>query len=548
MLQQLSIRNYTIIRELSADFGEGFSVITGETGAGKSVLLEALSFVLGERADSSVLKDKSKKCVVEALFFIKEYGLAPFFTENDLDYDDTCLIRREISPQGKSRTFINDTPVSLRTLQQLTAHLADIHYQHGNLLLQDKHFQLQLVDQAAHLQASHQEYMETYRQYLQLQKKQKELQEQHALQDADYLRFLHEELQAAHLEAGEQQHLEQELQMLSHAAEIKQQLFAAYQTISGEETDLLSLLKEVGNHVQHAGRYQNELSELNQRVDSVIIELEDIAVELNRAQEKVEYTPDRISAMQERLDTLYNLQRKHHVQDEAGLLHKADEIAQTLQKADEAREMESQIQKELKEVEKILRQKAEQLHKQRAEALPAICQKLIWQLQHMQMPHARISIDLKEVPFNEGGCDDAEILFSANAGMALQPLSKIASGGEMSRVMLAVKTLISEKNVLPTIIFDEIDSGVSGEVTMRMAEVMRSLSRYSQVIAISHQAQIASRADKHYLVYKETVDGETFSHIKLLNREENLLEIAKMISDGKASDASIRMAERLING
>ena len=547
MLQQLSISNYTIIQHLDILFKEGFSVITGETGAGKSILLDALSLVLGERADTAVLRDKNKKSVVEATFFIKHYGLENYFHQNDIDYDDYCLIRREISPQGKSRAFINDSPVSLNTLQQLTVRLVDIHSQHENLLLRDKHFQLQLIDQSAHLQETVKEYRKNYQQYLQLQQEYKQLQADHYLQDIDYLEFLYKELKEAQLQEGEQKQLEDALEQMNHAAEIKKNIYMAYQSLSGEEDNLISHLKEVNYNVQHALKYQKGLSELNERLSASIIELEDIANELNREQEITDFTPERMVATQERLDRLYNLQQKHRVNDEAGLLEKELEIEHKLNRASKAMEEEGQLKFRISQLEQQLQEKAKQLHQKRKAAIPNICRMLKEQLKQMHMPHAETTIQLQESGLNANGCDEADIQFSANAGMPLQPISKIASGGEMSRFMLAVKALIVEKNVLPTIIFDEIDSGVSGEVSSKMAEIMKGIARYSQVIAITHQAQIASCASNHYKVYKETKEGQTYSNIKELNSEENIQEIAKMISDGRITASSIQMAESLIN-
>ena len=546
MLQHLCIQNYTIIHHLEVDFREGFTVITGETGAGKSILLDALALVLGGRADTSVLRYPEKKSVVEAHFRISQMGLEPFFEQNDIDYDELCIIRREISPQGKSRAFINDTPVSLHLLQQLTGRLVDIHSQHANLLLQDKHFQLQMIDQSAHIQAPLKDYQQDFRQYLQLQQARKQLQEKHALQDLDYLSYLFQELQAAKLQAGEQQQLEEKLEELNHATEIKQHLYSAFQLLAGEEENLISRLKEVFYQLQYAQRYQKDLAETGQRMDSLLIELEDLAGEINRAQEKMDYQPESMAKLEERLDLLYNLQQKHHVNDEAGLLEKADEIGQQLRHANEAGEEEEKLKREIEALELRLQQKADALHRQRAAVLPMIEAHLERQLQHMHMPHAKITVSLQQVPLNANGGDEAVIRFSANAGVAPQPIAKIASGGEMSRVMLAIKTLIAEKNVLPTILFDEIDNGVSGEVSARMGEIMRDIARFSQVIAITHQAQIASKGDQHYMVYKETRNGETFSNIKVLDKEENLHEIAKMISDGRVTDSSLQMAESLV--
>ena len=546
MLLQLTIQNYIIISELSISFGEGFSVITGETGAGKSILAGALSFVLGQRADTSVLFDKTRKSVVEALFSIEEPDLEGFFTENDIDNGDECLLRREITPQGKSRTFINDTPVSLAILRQLAEKLIDIHSQHANLLLQNKHFQLQMIDQFAHLQPELEAYRKCYRERLSLQRQYSRLQSENNLQETDYLMFIDNELEQAHLREGEQQELEKELEELTHAEETKQRLYeACQQTVEGEE-NIIGALQNVLNRLQQAERYRKSLAETTERMESALIELKDLATEIRREMENTAYNPERAEELRDRLNLLNSLQQKHRVADEAGLLQKHAEIREKLQRAEKASEAEQEIQKALEDNLKQLTEKAEKLHIMRKKALPEMQETLLRRLAQMQMPHARAEITLNPTAFDENGEDEAEILFSANAGVGLQPLAKIASGGEMSRVMLAVKALISQKNILPTILFDEIDSGVSGEVTVRMAGVMRDIAKYSQVIAITHQPQIAAQADAHYLVFKETAGNRTRSDIRRLSPEESREAVARMSGDGELTATSLRLADELM--
>ena len=546
MLQQLTITNYTIIQKLSIHFEEGFSVISGETGAGKSILAGALSFVLGQRADSSVLYDKTRKCVVEALFRTHDKRLVPFFTDNDLDYsEDECLIRREINPTGKSRSFINDTPVQLSTLRQLSEQLIDIHSQHATLLLQNSRFQLQLIDQYAHLQPELDRYRKLYRDYLRLQQEYRQLQAD-GMQDSQYLQFLFQEFENAKLKEGEQRQLEDELEMLTHAEEIKQSLYESACILDEGDDNMIGSLREVRQKLQHAARYQGTLQALADRIGSVQIELEDLTNEIRREQERTDYRPERTELVRDRLDLIYSLQQKHQVPDEAGLLQKEREIHQQLLNADAADAAKEALQQQMSQCRQQMAEAAGLLHKLREAALPEMQRTLAQRLAQMNMPHGRVEILLHATTFNEYGEDDADYLFSANAGIPPQPLAKIASGGEMSRVMLAVKALISQKNVLPTILFDEIDSGVSGEVSTNMADVMRDISAYSQVIAITHQAQIAAKADTQYLVYKETSDNITRSNIRRLSSDERRKEIARMVGDGALSDASLRLAESLL--
>ena len=546
MLLQLTVRNYTIIRQLAVRFGEGFSVITGETGAGKSVLTDAIAFVLGQRADTSVLYDKSQKSYVEAVFRIEDPSLSAFFTENNLDFEEECILRREITPQGKSRNFINDTPVPLSTLRQLSERLIDIHSQHANLLLRKKQFQLQLIDRYGHLQPA----LENYRQhFLALQELQGELQRLQAgnnTQDIDYISFLYNELESAHLSEGEQQSLEDEWEQLTHAEEIKQWLYEAGNSLDEADDSLIGGLQQVQHRMQQAARYRPVTGELSERMESAIIELKDIAAEIRNEQESVQYDPERAENIRQRLNLLNTLQQKHRVQDEAGLLQKAQEFRQKLQKAEESSGTEQRLLKQIAERRKQLEAAAEQLHSERQKVLPELQEALRQKLIQLQIPNAQLQIDLIPTTFNESGSDEAQFLFSANTGMTPQPLAKIASGGEISRVMLAVKAMISMKNLLPTILFDEIDTGISGEVSAKMADVMRDLSRNCQVIAITHQPQIAARADSHYLVFKESDGMQTQSDIRILSGTERREAIARMVGDGAVTGTSLQMADALM--
>ncbi len=546
MLLQLTVNNYTIIRQLSVRFGEGFSVITGETGAGKSVLTEAISFVLGQRADTSVLYDKNQKCYVEAIFQIKDCSLSTFFTENDIDFEEECILRREITPQGKSRTFINDTPVPLSTLRQLSERLIDIHSQHANLLLRKKQFQLQLIDQFGHLQPTVGKYREHYMKLQLLQQKLQQLQTENSTQDIDYISFLYNELENAHLSEGEQQSLEDEWEQLTHAEEIKQWLYEAGNLLDDADDNLISGLQQVLHRMQQTTRYRPTTGELSERMESVIIELKDIAAEIRNEQESVQFDPELAENIRQRLNLLNTLQQKHRVQDEAGLLQKAQELRQKLQKADDSSEEEHRLQVQIAECRQLMEKVAEQLHSERQKVLPELQEALRQKLIQLQIPNAQLQIDLIPTTFNESGSDEAQFLFSANTGMTPQPLAKIASGGEISRVMLAVKAMISMKNLLPTILFDEIDTGISGEVSAKMADVMRDLSWNCQVIAITHQPQIAARADSHYLVFKESDGMQTQSDIRILSGTERREAIARMVGDGAVTGTSLQMADALM--
>lgn len=546
MLLQLTVNNYTIIRQLSVRFGEGFSVITGETGAGKSVLTEAISFVLGQRADTSVLYDKNQKCYVEAIFQIKDCSLSTFFTENDIDFEEECILRREITPQGKSRTFINDTPVPLSTLRQLSERLIDIHSQHANLLLRKKQFQLQLIDQFGHLQPTVGKYREHYMKLQLLQQKLQQLQTENSTQDIDYISFLYNELENAHLSEGEQQSLEDEWEQLTHAEEIKQWLYEAGNLLDEADDNLISGLQQVLHRMQQTTRYRPTTGELSERMESVIIELKDIATEIRNEQESVQFDPELAENIRQRLNLLNTLQQKHRVQDEAGLLQKAQELRQKLQKADDSSEEEHRLQVQISECRQLMEKVAEQLHSERQKVLPELQEALKQKLIRLQIPNAQLQIELIPTTFNESGSDEAQFLFSANTGMTPQPLAKIASGGEISRVMLAVKAMISMKNLLPTILFDEIDTGISGEVSAKMADVMRDLSENCQVIAITHQPQIAAKADYHYLVFKESDGLQTQSDIRALTGTERREAIARMVGDGAVTETSLQMADALM--
>ncbi|MDR0367984.1 MAG: DNA repair protein RecN, partial [Bacteroidales bacterium] len=536
MLQHIHIENYTIIDNLSIDFEDGFSVITGETGAGKSILVGALSMLLGQRAETSVLYDKDKKCIVEAAFRIKDYGLSPFFEEEDLDYDETCIIRREITPQGKSRAFINDTPVGVSLLKKIGERLVDIHSQHSNLLLQNADFQLLIIDQYAGLQREIKQYKSLYAAWQLLKKQWQELTRQAGTQDKEYFEFLFNELDEAKLKESEQEVLEQQLQWLSHGEEIKQKLNETGNLLETNEWNALQLLQESRQRLVSLEKHTPELASLSQRLHSVVIELKDIAVEIAEIAEKTNYDPLELERIASRLDVLNRLEQKHKVTSDKELIAVRHLLSDKLQTIDNTESSLAALQEEIRGKEKELYALAENLSAKRRAVLPQIEKAIKEKLQMMNMPQAEIKLTLeKHDHATENGLDQPLFLFNANRGMEMQSVGKIASGGELSRLMLAVKSLVLQKNVLPTIIFDEIDMGVSGEVSAKMGTVMQDIARFSQVIAITHLPQIASKASVHYWVYKQDNQQKTSSYIKRLSQEERIVEIAKMISNEEIS-------------
>lgn len=548
MLQHLSIKNYTLIKDLSIDFEEGFSVITGETGAGKSILLGALALLSGQRADTSVLLDKTKKSIIEAVFHIKNYGLENFFTENNIDYEEQCIIRREITPQEKSRAFINDTPVSLSLLKIIGEILMDIHVQNTNLLLQNKEFQLILIDQFANLQNDVANYRTHFKQYTALRKEYHKLYENTSAQDKDYWIFLYNELEDYHLQLGEQQKLEEELKVLSNTEEIKQNLFAVHQQLEEGEVNVLALLHNCWNRMQSIGKYKQDIQVLTNRLHSQLVDLKDIAFEINILQEKTIYDPQQIEKITQRLNILYTLQQKHKVNTEEELFAIQQNIVDKLQSIENSEVNKQKLRTTITKAEQHLFQLGKVLSTKRHAVLNKMESELTKVLQMMNMQNASIQIRMNTTEtLHERGLDKVVFWFTANLGTKMQAVDKIASGGELSRLLLAIKSLISQKNILPTIIFDEIDSGVSGEVSAKMAKVMQNIASYSQVIAITHVPQITAKGDKHYLVYKESNESQTISDIKRLSPNERIHEIAKMISNENVTESSLIAAKQLLN-
>ncbi len=551
MLYSLYIENYILIERLKIDFDEGFSVITGETGAGKSIILGALGLILGQRADSKVIRDGAAKCVVEGSFSIAAYDLHAFFESNELEYEDVTLIRREIYASGKSRSFINDSPVGLQQLKELGEKLIDIHSQHQNLLLQHSAFQLNVVDTVAQTASLLSQYQQSFTAY---QEKRKQLADlRHLAQkkqaDRDYLHFQWKQLDEANLQENEQELLEQELEMLQHAEEIKGYLHRTYDIIEGQDTSVLSPLQEAIVAMRHASQVYPAVGELQQRIETVAIELKDIAGELNKQQLSVEVEPERTEQVKLRLDEIYMLEQKHRLSSLPLLIVLRDQLAEQLQRIDAFDDDIALLEKEttsfLKEVEAF----GERLTIARKKSFPLIAKHVETQLRQLGMKHVVFQLDRQQQSeWTLMGRDEIQFLFSSNAQVKPQPVAQIASGGEISRVMLSIKSLIAHTKSLPTIIFDEIDMGISGEVANAMSIIMKQLGEVMQVISITHLPQIAARGTQHYRVFKSTQRGVSETTIQRLSDEERISEISAMLSGATVTQAAIDNAKQLLAG
>ena len=551
MLYSLYIENYILIERLKIDFDEGFSVITGETGAGKSIILGALGLILGQRTDSKVIRDGAAKCVVEGSFSIAAYDLHAFFESNELEYEDVTLIRREIYASGKSRSFINDSPVGLQQLKELGEKLIDIHSQHQNLLLQHSAFQLNVVDTVAQTASLLSQYQQSFTAY---QEKRKQLADlRHLAQkkqaDRDYLHFQWKQLDEANLQENEQELLEQELEMLQHAEEIKGYLHRTYDIIEGQDTSVLSPLQEAIVAMRHASQVYPAVGELQQRIETVAIELKDIAGELNKQQLSVEVEPERTEQVKLRLDEIYMLEQKHRLSSLPLLIVLRDQLAEQLQRIDAFDDDIALLEKEttsfLKEVEAF----GERLTIARKKSFPLIAKHVETQLRQLGMKHVVFQLDRQQQSeWTLMGRDEIQFLFSSNAQVKPQPVAQIASGGEISRVMLSIKSLIAHTKSLPTIIFDEIDMGISGEVANAMSIIMKQLGEVMQVISITHLPQIAARGTQHYRVFKSTQRGVSETTIQRLSDEERISEISAMLSGATVTQAAIDNAKQLLAG
>lgn len=550
MLKQLYIKNFTLIDELNISLYPGFSVITGETGAGKSIILGAIGLLLGNRADSKAIKAGRDRCVIEAHFDLSRYGMQKFFDDNDIDYDaDDTIIRRELTAAGKSRAFINDTPVPLTRMRELGEQLVDIHSQHQNLLLQKEDFQLNVVDIIAQDADQLKVYQKEYYAYHKAKELLEELKAEIAKnrENEEFMRFQHKELEDANLQEGELEQLEQEAETLSHSEDIKTALYEADSALSGDDDSILDKLKNATHHLENICDVYPSMADVAGRMQSSYIELKDIAQEISSSVDHVEFDPNRLDAINTRLDKLYTLQQKFHVETVTELIATRDRIAEQLSHIDNGDE---DIEEKEKEVAALLvkaEKQAALLTSIRQKSAKAIEKEMKGRLIPLGIPNVRFEIAFAEKPLSGNGADKVSFLFSANKSTQLQPVSQVASGGEIARVMLSLKAMISGAVKLPTIIFDEIDTGVSGKIAEKMADIMEEMGLQNrQVLSITHLPQIAAKGSHHYKVLKEETENGTISHMKELNNQERIEEIAQMLSGSDITQAALANAKELL--
>ena len=550
MLKKLHIKNYALLEEVTIGFDKSLTVITGETGAGKSIMLGALGLVLGERADMAVLRDKQKKCIVEASFLIDSYSLENFFTENELDYEAETTIRREIAPDGKSRAFINDTPVNLNVLKNLSQFLIDVHSQHETLLLNQASFRFNMVDAFANCIEERKQYNDFFVQLKEKEKKLNELLafEQQAKKDFDYYQFQFTELEQVNLKEGNLQQLEQEYDTLNNAEFIKQNLVKASASIDGGEENILLHLASLKSSLAQLTRYGKTYEELAARVQSVNIELKDISAEVDNVNDKVVFDQQKLEDITSQLDLLNRLLKKHGASNEQELIKVKAEIEEKLSRFNSIEEQIQKLQTEIKKLNESVWTKAKALSDKRKKVIPIIQTSVRNMLADLSMPNAQLVIHCNPTEtLGNYGSDELQFLFSANKGLPLSELHKVASGGELSRLMLCLKSHLAEKTALPTIIFDEIDTGVSGDVAHKIGTILLHMGKNMQVIAITHLPQLASKGKQHLFVYKQDIKGQTQSEIKTLTAEERLVEIAKMLSTGKPTESALLNAKELLS-
>ncbi len=550
MIQRLYIRNYAIIDEVDINFSKKLNIITGETGAGKSIILGALGLIMGNRAETRILKNESQKCVIEAHFDILHYHLKGFFEEKDLDYDTELTIRREIAPSGKSRAFVNDTPVNLTLLRDITSQLLDLHQQFDTLDIQSEEFQLEMIDAIAQNKELLDAYKVHYKTYQRNQRERQILLDRHQqnTKEMDFIEYQLEELATADFQIGEQGKLEQELDILENAEEIKISLGKAFQVLSEDEQAIINQLQDLSNEVSNISKFHPELEKILERYDGLIIELQDISSDFERIAEDTEYDGERIQEVNERLDLLYRLQKKHFVNSLEDLLTIQRDLQAKVDSYSNSTEAIEALELIIKKQEKELRAQSVILSKQRVAVVPFFEEKIHKMLEQLNMKHARLKIEITTSnTLTATGTDIVAFLFAANKGSRLDYIRNVASGGEMSRLALCTKSLIADAITLPTLIFDEIDTGVSGDVALKMGHILRDLANRHQVISITHTPQIAARADHHYLVYKYVVGETTLSTVKLLEKKERIEEIAVMLSGNPPSKSALDNAKELIS-
>ena len=550
MLKHLYIKNFTLIDTLDIELYPGFSVMTGETGAGKSIILGAIGLLLGQRADSKAIKTGADKCTIEAHFDLSRYEIEPFFNENDIEYDaEDCIVRRELTAAGKSRAFINDTPVQLSMLKELGERLVDVHSQHQNLLLNKQDFQLNVVDIIANDTKELAQYRQTYTDYLAANKALEVLREdiERNRQNAEFLQFQYQELSAANLRDGELEELEQKSETMTHAEDIKNALYTADNALQAEGTGIVESLRTAISALKDINRVFPQINELTERLDSTYIELKDIAHDISGQLEEVDFDPAELDAINNRLDKLYDLQKKYHAETIEALIAQRNELQQKLNNIENSDETLAEMQQKVSQLKTRCEKEAQALTKLRTKAAKQIEQEMQKRLIPLGMPNVRFQISMSQETLGKNGQDKASFLFSANASTPLQPVSQVASGGEIARVMLSLKAMISGAVKLPTIIFDEIDTGVSGKIAEKMAEIMQEMGQHErQVISITHLPQIAALGTTHYHVSKEETPQGTTSHMTALTPDERITEIAQMLSGSDVSEAAIQNAKQLL--
>jgi len=550
MITSLSIKNYALIEKLTIDFSKGFSTITGETGAGKSIILGALGLVLGKRADLTSLKNKEEKCVIEAHFEISKYNLLPFFEENDLDFENDTIIRREILPSGKSRAFINDSPVNLQELQQLSLFLIDIHSQQQTQELSDESVQFEIIDAIANNKEIILEYQSLLKSYKSdksqlnsLLKRQSE-----SKKEQEYNTFLLDELIAAQLKSGEQESLEADFEKLNNVEIIKEAIDRSLALANEEQIGVLHNLNEIKVSLQKIASFSSEYHALLERTTSLTIEFDDISDEMIRCSEKLINDPEQLDFISQKLQVIFTLQKKHQVSSVDELLQIQMNLENTVLELGNMEEEIAALALSLKQKTVELDNFSTTIHSNRLDSIPVLSHKLITILETLGMPNVRFNIDITATEtYSQNGKDELQFLFSANKGTDFGLLKKVASGGEMSRIMLAVKAILAQYSKLPTLIFDEIDTGVSGEIAIRMGEIMKEMSQKMQIFAITHLPQIAAKGNEHFKVFKSTVGEDTQSELKLLNNDERIVEIAQMLSGTVVSDSALNHAKALLN-
>lgn len=550
MLTQLYIKNFTLIDELNVDFHPGFSVITGETGAGKSIILGALGLLLGNRADVKTIKEGTQRCIVEGHFDITRYALEQFFFENDIDFvGEDCILRREVNSNGKSRAFINDTPVGLNLMKELGEQLIDIHSQHQNLLLQKQDFQLSVVDIIAKNQSLLAQCKKEYAEYndskSKLQRAKQSIEESKT--NIDFIRFQYNELAALNLQVGEEESLEQQSKTMQHSEDIKSSLYEVDSNLSDESTGIITRLYRSLSAIKSIADVLPQAEDITERLDNTYIELKDISSEVSDMLENIEYDPQELERINNRLNAIYTLQQKHHVNSVEELVRLQEDYKAKLDNVENSdvalEELENSMKESLTKVSKT----ADELTKKRKASIKTIVSDIAERLKALALPNVSFNINIKKKEISSNGCDDVEFLFSANPGTPLRPISEIASGGEIARVMLSLKAMLSGAVKLPTIIFDEIDTGVSGRIAELMAVIMKEMGHSDrQVISITHLPQIAAQGSNHYKVYKEQDSNETHSHLTHLTDDERIQEIAQMLSGSNVTEAAINNAKELL--